>query len=184
MRVPSALPSRRRLAKLAGLPLTFTLVAIWFCLLRPVTLGGTAGYVIVAGHSMEPAYWTGDLAITQRQTAYAIGDVIAFSTDGGVVIHRIVGGDAAGGYRTRGDNREAADIWQPRPDAVIGKVWLHVPAAGNLLAMARQPGVLAGTAAAVAFLLAFTAGPLRLPWRRAAQPSTAALATHRKDGAP
>jgi signal peptidase len=166
VRAPSRLPRLRRLARLTGLPLTVALLVLWVVLLRPVTLGGPAGYVIVAGHSMEPTFWTGDLAITQRQAAYAIGDVIAFSTEGGVVIHRIVGGDVVDGYQTRGDNRATADFWNPRPADIVGKVWLHVPQIGNVLAVARHPGVLAGVAAGLAFFLAFTSGPVRLPRRQ------------------
>ena len=61
------LPSRRSAAALAGLPLTTALFLAWFLLLRPVTLGGPVGYVIVAGVSMEPAFHTGDLAVLLGQ---------------------------------------------------------------------------------------------------------------------
>jgi hypothetical protein len=56
-----------RAAALAGLPLTTALFLAWFLLLRPVTLGGPVGYVIVAGVSMEPAFHTGDLAVLLGQ---------------------------------------------------------------------------------------------------------------------
>jgi signal peptidase len=173
---PSRLLPRRRLARLTGLPLTAALLVVWFILLRPLTLGGPAGYIIVAGHSMEPSFWTGDLAITQRQATYAIGDVVAFSTEGGQVIHRIVGGDAVTGYEVRGDNKERPDLWRPRPDSIVGKVWLQVPQVGTLLVFVRQPAILAGLAAAIAFFLAFTASPVRWPGRRPAPPSATAAA--------
>ena len=155
------LPSRRSAAALTGLPLTIALLVAWFLFLRPVTLGGPAGYVIVAGVSMEPTFHTGDLAITQRRAEYRVGDVVAFSTEGGVVIHRIVGGDADQGFTMQGDNREQPDLWRPRPDEIVGAAWILIPGAGNALALVRQPPILAGLAAAVAFFLAFTAGPVR-----------------------
>ena len=164
---------RRSIA--VGLLVTVALVATWITFLRPTWLGGPAGYVIVAGHSMEPSFQTGDLAITQRQPSYAVGDIVAFETEGGMVIHRIVGGDAPSGYQVKGDNKELPDLWRPRPDSIVGKVWLWVPQVGSALAFVRQPAILAGLAAALAFFLAFTAGPIR-PGRRGEAPSAAAAA--------
>jgi signal peptidase len=158
-----------------GLLVTVALVATWITFLRPTWLGGPAGYVIIAGHSMGPTFHTGDLAITQRQPSYAVGDVIAFETEGGVVIHRIVGGDAVAGYQVKGDNRELPDVWHPRPDSIGGKVWFWVPQVGSALAFVRQPAILAGLAAALAFFLAFTAGPTP-PGRRRQAPSAAVAA--------
>lgn len=167
------LPSGRLVALLTGLPLTTALFLGWLLFLRPVTLGGPAGYVIVAGVSMEPAFHTGDLAITQRRADYQVGDVVAFSTAGGVVIHRIVGGDADQGFATQGDNREQPDLWRPRPDDIVGAAWIHIPGAGSAIAFVRQPAVLAALAAAFAFFLAFTAGPVRRRGRGAAPTGTA-----------
>lgn len=167
------LRSRRLAAILAGLPLTIALVGAWFLFLRPVSLGGPAGYLIVAGVSMEPAFHTGDLAITQWRAEYQVGDIVAFSAEGGLVIHRIVGGDAVQGFTTQGDNRELPDPWRPRPDDIVGASWVCLPGAGNALAFVRQPAVLAGLAAAVAFFLAFTAGP---PRRRGRQPMSSSPA--------
>jgi signal peptidase I len=155
------LRSAIRRSTAVGLMVTVGLVAAWLLLFRPTWLGGPAGYVIVAGVSMEPTFHTGDLAITQRQAEYQVGDVVAFSTEGGVVIHRIVGGDADQGFITQGDNRDQLDLWRPRPDHIVGATWILVPGVGNALAFARQPPVLAALAAAIAFFLAFTAGPVR-----------------------
>jgi signal peptidase len=166
-------PRRAHAATLVAMLPTIALAAAWLLLFRPVTLGGPAGYVIVAGHSMEPTFVTGDLAITQRHSSYGVGDVVAFETDGGVVIHRIIGGDPGTGYEVRGDSRALSDPWRPRPETIIGSVWFTVPGAGHLLALLRQPAVLAIIAAAIAFFLAFTAGPVRLPGRTSS-PSMAA----------
>jgi signal peptidase I len=180
---PVRLPPRRLAALLTGLPLTMALLGAWFLFLRPVTLGGPAGYVIVAGVSMEPTFHTGDLAITQRRAAYDVGDVVAFSTEGGVVIHRIVGGDADQGFTMQGDNREQPDLWRPRPNDIVGATWILIPGAGRALAFVRQPAILASLAASVAFFLAFTAGPI-WPRRRRPAPSSpagASLAAHGPD---
>jgi signal peptidase I len=131
--------------------------------------------VIVAGVSMEPTFPAGDLAMTRRQAGYQVGDVVAFATDGGVVIHRIVGGDAEQGFATQGDNREQPDLWRTGPDDIVGATWIVIPGAGHALAFVRQPAILAALAAAVAFFLAFTAGPVR-PRRRHPAPSSSAAA--------
>jgi signal peptidase len=159
------LPPRRLAAFVAGVPLTVALIAVWVVLLRPVTLGGPAGYVIVSGTSMEPTFASGDLAVTQRRGSYSVGEVVAFETGGGLVIHRIVGGDASMGYAIMGDNRDQPDFWRPRPADILGSVWIRIPGAGNILALIRQPPILAGLAAAAAFFMVFTAGPVR-PRRR------------------
>jgi signal peptidase I len=164
------LPWLRTLAILCGFPLTGLLVGLWFFLFRPIALGGPATFVIVAGTSMEPTYVTGDLAITQRRSAYAVGDVVAYETDSGIIIHRIVGGDAEHGFEVRGDNRDTPDLWHPKASQILGVAWLHVPGAGTVLAVIRQPAVFAGLFAGIAFFLAFTAGPL--PKRRQPSPAT------------
>jgi signal peptidase I len=119
------------------------LFAVWLFTLRPDFMGGPAGYVIVSGRSMEPGYSTGDLVVT-RKGDYKQGDVVAFRQgSGGLVIHRIVGGDAASGFVTKGDNRSSVDEWRPRDADLIGRTWLHVPGAGSWLAHLRNPAALA-----------------------------------------
>jgi len=157
----------RRAALVVGFVFAVSVGALWFVALRPTGLGGPAGYIIVAGHSMEPTLVTGDLVITQRRSSYAVGDIVAFSTGGGLVIHRIVGGDAVRGYDVQGDSKERPDLWHPRPGQVVGSLWLHLPQAGTALALLRQPASLAAVSAALAFLFAFSwRRPTRLPGGR------------------
>lgn len=161
------LRARNALGLLATLA-TVALVGAWFVFLRPVSLGGSTGYVVVSGHSMEPALVTGDLAVLRAAPPYAVGDIIAFTTNGGVVIHRIVGGDATAGYDVQGDSRDLPDLWHPRRAEILGKVWFHVPAFGNAVALLRQPAYLGALAAAAAFFVAFGWGqPNRRPVGRA-----------------
>jgi signal peptidase len=135
--------------------LAIALASLWFFLLRPGFLGGAAGYVIVSGGSMEPTLYTGDLVVTRKEANYQPGDIVAFRVEGGIVIHRIVGGSAAEGFIVRGDNKDAPDRWRPKPNEIVGRQWLHLPSAGRSVAALREPrrfAALIGGLAAFAIL--------------------------------
>lgn len=148
----------RRARKLAGAAVMLLAIAAWLLVLRPEGLGGPAGYVLVSGRSMEPTLSNGDLVVSQRQDAYAKGDVIVYRVPegelgaGAFVIHRIVGGSGRAGYVTRGDNRRSNDLWRPKPRDVAGKLRVHLPRAGHALVWLRAPLPLALLAGAMAFL--------------------------------
>lgn len=133
---------RKRMA--LALPLVGA-AALWFFLLRPAFLGGPASYIMVSGPSMEPALHHGDLAVVRKQGSYSPGDIVPFRVpkgepgEGAIVIHRIAGGTPEEGFVVQGDNKDAPDIWRPTPGDIVGKVWLHVPGAGRLLALLRDP---------------------------------------------
>lgn len=136
--------SRRRFAAAALLAaLAGGLFAVGATVLRPQTLGGEAGYVIVAGESMEPGLSADDLVIVRQRAAYEPGDVIAYRIPNGssdaTVIHRVIGGNAEDGYVTQGDNRETRDVWRPRPSDVIGARWVRIPAVGKAVRLFRTP---------------------------------------------
>lgn len=147
----------KALPALAGV----VLLAAWFFLLRPASLGGPASYVIVAGHSMEPNLQMHDLAIMRKRDSYGVGDVIAFRVDGGEVIHRIVGGHASEGFVVQGDNNESPDLWRPRPADIEGAMWLHVPAAGHGLEFLLLPANLAIVVGSLATLWLLLRGETR-----------------------
>ena len=115
----------------------------WFFVLRPTSLGGPAGYVLVSGTSMEPTYHTGDLVITQRQGTYERGDIVEFRVKNALVIHRIVGGDAVNGFIVRGDNNGVDDGFRPTIERVGAKAWLLLPGIGHLIVVVRDPVPLA-----------------------------------------
>ncbi|MDE3095493.1 MAG: signal peptidase I [Chloroflexota bacterium] len=155
-----------RLIMLKALPalVGIALAAAWFVVFRPASLGGPASYVIVAGRSMESTLWMHDLAIVRRQDTYRVGDVIAFRVPEGEVIHRIVGGDAAQGFVTQGDNNPSPDLWRPRPAQVEGAVWARVPAGGRVIEFLRQPvnaAIAVSSLAALWLLLRGETGPRR-----------------------
>jgi signal peptidase len=147
---------RRVAPRVVGLLAVAALCATWAVILRPDSLGGPAGYVMVRGVSMRPTYHTGDLVITRQERTYRKGDVVAYRVpegqvgEGIIVIHRIVGGSARNGYVVKGDNNPAPDDWHPHPQDVKGKAWLVVPRAGDALAWLHAPVPLASIAAGIA----------------------------------
>ena len=139
----------RRVANILGLVLAVAAVVFWALFLRPQSLGGRAGYVLVSGKSMLPLYHTGDLVLVERHSSYHVGELIAYRVPkgdpmaGAQVIHRIVGGDAQHGFVVQGDNRTAPDVWRPKPADIVGAKAVRIPNAIVLLQYLRSPFVLA-----------------------------------------
>ncbi len=130
----------------------------------PVLRGEPSRLVIVSGHSMDPTFHTGDLVLAWPADDYRVGDVAPYRVpegepgEGGLVIHRIAGGDADGGFVMQGDNNPTPDIWMPRADDIIGRKVLMVPRVGELMAWARQPAVLAAIVAGLFTSIAVSGG--------------------------
>ena len=144
-----------------GLLTTALLVAVaaWFLVLRPGVLGGPAGYILVSGRSMEPTVHEGSLVVTLRQSAYRVGEIVAYRIPEGepasglLVIHRIVGGSSGAGFVMRGDNAGGSDVWRPRMTDILGRAQVIVPGATTALLFVRSPIVAASAAAALAAYL-------------------------------
>ncbi|HWC33456.1 MAG TPA: signal peptidase I [Mycobacteriales bacterium] len=125
----------------------------------PQSLGGHVAYVRVDGTSMYPTLHNGDLAVVRKQSAYRIGDIVAYRIPhgefgaGAIVIHRLIAGDGTSGYVTKGDNRTIKDDWHPRTADVVGLVRYDVPGAGNIVADLSNPmwlgGIVGGLTAVV-----------------------------------
>jgi signal peptidase len=124
---------------------------LWFCL--PQSLGGRADWVLVSGTSMLPRLHTGDLVLVEHQAGYHVGEVVAYRVPEGqvgaghVVIHRIVGGNGRTGWKMKGDNRTAPDLWYPTDKDVVGAKLLRIPKAWLVLRFLHSPlllGLLAG----------------------------------------
>lgn len=132
-------------------------IAGWMAYLRPASLGGSTGYVIVSGESMEPMMHTGDLAIVRSKPTYSEGEIVAYripvSDVGGgmLVIHRVVGGNATDGLILQGDNRDHPDMWRPKAGDVVGALQTNIPNAGTALFLLRTPLVLATAAGLLGF---------------------------------
>jgi signal peptidase I len=128
------------------------LVTVLAAALGVLLITGQAAVVVTHGVSMNPVYYQGDLVVVQRAPSYRIGDIVAYHlpSNGEVVLHRIIGGDAAG-FQIKGDNNQSIDPTRPASDAVIGRAVLHVPQAGTWLKTLTSPPVLAaGTFALLA----------------------------------
>lgn len=144
-----------RIRRAAVLGLGLLVFGAWLLVLRPQALGGPAAYITVAGTSMEPTLWAGDLVVMTKADIYERGDVVAYRVPDGDpaagrhVIHRVIGGSQADGYVLQGDNTDAADRWRPTEDDIVGKQLLAVPSLGSVLMFAQSPGTLAGLAAAL-----------------------------------
>jgi len=155
-----------------GLALAIAAVVGWALFLRPQSLGGPAGYVLVSGKSMLPRYHTGDLVLVERHSSYRVGQVIAYRVPkgdpmaGAQVIHRIVGGDARHGFLVQGDNRTAPDVWRPKPADIVGAKVLRIPNAIVVLQYLRSPLTLALLAAALVFIRVLAFGGDRKPAER------------------
>ncbi len=161
VRAREALRPRR----LLGMLIVVLMFVGWWFWFRPEALGGPTTLVTVSGVSMQPGMVTGDLAIVHKTGDYEVGEVIAFRVpeedvgQRGVVIHRIVGGNAEAGFRTRGDNNDWYDPWRPRPENVVGELWLHVPGAGRVVMTLADPLVAGATFAAMtAFVIVLGGG--------------------------
>jgi len=139
--------------------LIVAVVAAFLAFFWPQTLGGKVAYVKVDGHSMDPTYHFGDLAIVRRQSSYKIGDPVAYRIPkgefgaGAIVIHRLIGGDGVHGYVTRGDNRTINDDWHPKTKDIVGKVRFDFPALGTEVAKFTRPIYLGGLVAGLTVLV-------------------------------
>jgi hypothetical protein len=56
-----------------------------------------------------------------------------------LVIHRIIGGDAASGFLTRGDHNSVEDGFRPVQDSIDGKALVRLPGVGHLVVILRDP---------------------------------------------
>jgi signal peptidase len=125
----------------------------------PQSLGGHTSYVRVDGHSMDPTFSNGDLAVVRRQASYRVGDAVAYQIPAGefgagaIVIHRLIGGDGETGYVTQGDNKPLKDEWRPRTEDIVGLVRYDIPGAGAKVAQLTQPVYLGGLIAGLTVLM-------------------------------
>ncbi len=144
-----------------GLAAILVLAVAWGMTVRPAALGGPATYIVVRGDSMAPTYATGDLVILAHAETYSPQDIVGYRVPAGelgaglVVVHRIIGGDGASGYVLQGNNNPAPDPWLPHQSDIVGRAVAQLPTVGRLVAVMRQPAMVAalGAALAVTFVL-------------------------------
>jgi signal peptidase I len=117
-----------------GIAALVLLGAGWF-FFAPAQLGGSTSYVQTYGTSMQPRFHAGDLVVVRPAGSYHVGEIVAYrdaQLGNHVVLHRIVR-IAGGRYFFKGDNNNFVDSYQPTKSALVGRLWLHVPAAGRYL---------------------------------------------------
>ncbi len=143
--------ARGKLARVLTL-LGVGIFAVGWLTLAPTAAGGSSTYVTTYGNSMEPMLHRGDLALVRRQSAYRVGDVVAYRSDllGTLVLHRIVGRDGDR-YIFKGDHNTWIDADRPTGDHFLGKMVLHLPGVGAHIQKAASPPAIAALAS-VAFV--------------------------------
>jgi signal peptidase I len=165
----------RRLMSGVTLVVFLLIAAAWVVAFRPQALGGPARYLVIRGDSMVPTYVSGDFVVLHTQSTYHAGDIVAYRVPKGeigaglLVIHRIIGGDAAHGFAVKGDNNPAPDPWRPRQADVVGSAWVTIPGVGQAIVAIRSPLMVAALAAAIVVAVVL----FRMPAR-----------TKRRDGTP
>lgn len=149
-------PRARRVLVVVRSALGWILLAAGLWFVWPSSLGGCTTLTVVSGHSMEPTYHTGDLVVARCGTP-SVGDVAVYrpsSVSGSArIIHRVVGGDGATGYRLQGDNNTFEDPFTPTQADVIGVAVLHVPQVGRVSTVVFNPWVWLAVILAAAVLL-------------------------------
>ncbi|MBA3688164.1 MAG: signal peptidase I [Chloroflexi bacterium] len=144
----------RGVGRVVSLAFAAAVIVVWAFTLRPQALGGPAMFVAVRGSSMLPTYEHGDLVVVQSAAAYRVGEVVAYRVPAGhigagkIVIHRVIGGGATEGFTLQGDHNTAPDPWHPKRADMVGLARWRLPNAGRLIALVRQPVILAGLASA------------------------------------
>ena len=150
----------RRYLSLLGNVVIWIIVAIDAWYLWPTQLGGDTSIVVVSGSSMEPTYFGGDLVIA-RKTPPSVGDVIVYAPaglGGSQIVHRIIGGSAAEGWRMQGDNNDFVDPFTPKAGEVKGVVLVHYANFGQVTVLLLNPMVWAFVLLAAMVLMLWYSG--------------------------
>lgn len=130
------------------------LFILFWITLAPVNLGGWVTYVIVAGNSMEPGFYLGDLVLIRTQPSYGVGDAVVYNDPnmGSYVFHRIIGIELDR-FILQGDNNSWLDSYQPTQAEIVGKLWFHIPKFGKAIEWMRTPVNMALTVASMGVFL-------------------------------
>lgn len=136
-----------------GTAIIIILIVLCLSLIVPKVFG-ISSYTVLTG-SMEPAVPVGSAVYAKavEPSTLETGDIVVFY-DGRSelpVTHRVVENQTEDAQLiTKGDANDSADIAPIPYQNIIGKVVLHIPVLGRLLALL---GTLMGKAAALAFIL-------------------------------
>ena len=140
------------------------LVVAFLIFARAGFVSSPVSYVVVSGHSMEPTFHTGDVALLVRSGSYRKGEIVGYKVPKGgpgaglIIIHRIIGGNAREGFIMRGDNKQFADPWRPRPQDILGTERAMVPKVGLATRYVRSRAGLAALAGLITIVIALGGG--------------------------
>ena len=106
--------------------------------LLPITVPRFLGYEIysVISGSMEPEIPVGSVAYVRpvEPSSLQEGDIVAFHSNGSVIIHRVVSNHQIEGYLiTKGDANEEVDLGEVSYPVINGLVVKHVPVIGEFM---------------------------------------------------
>jgi len=130
------------------------LAACWLAF-WPIGLGGSTGYAIVVGTSMEPRLHRGDVVVVRRSADYRVGEVVAYHSRmlDRTVLHRIIAVHG-GRYVFRGDANTFTDPGTAARSDLIGRYWFKVGGAAAAVEWVQRPwhaALLAGVLGLVLF---------------------------------
>ena len=131
-------------------------LALSLFLLAPAQLGGSTTYTSTVGDSMEPMFHKGDLALIRPVSTYKVGDVVLYESPvlHRPVLHRIIV-IQNGHYFFKGDHNDFVDPGYATRNELLGKLWVHIPKAGNALSFIGKPQHSAALAGLAVLFLAF-----------------------------
>jgi signal peptidase I len=151
---------------LTGLLVLFVLAIGWLTL-APTAIGGSTSFVVTDGISMLPHFHADGLVVTRQQHFYRVGEVVAYHNAQlkSVVMHRIVATEG-NRYVFKGDNNDFIDTFHPTKAEIVGKEWVYVPKAGQVLQFLRSPAAFAVIMALLGMFAASAYVPRRSRRRR------------------
>lgn len=119
--------------------LTFLFLLPLLMYFWPAQLYGNTNYIMLVGDSMLPTIESGTLVISQIETRYVVGDIVAFVNEDEInVIHRIVK-ETAEGFITRGDNNSGDDPGMISNKDILGRATFVFPYVGFLSMFLKTP---------------------------------------------
>lgn len=123
------------LCRLLGTVILLIVIAVAASIVIP-QIRGFEIYHIISG-SMEPEIPVGSALYINTKTPpedVKEEDIIAFESDDSLMVHRVTGNQAAGGYfNTKGDANEGEDLSEISYDQYVGRVVRHIPYVGQIM---------------------------------------------------
>lgn len=104
------------------------------CISFAILIGVGYKPIVIQSGSMSPALETGSLCLISEEKSYGYGDIVTFTTDGGIyVTHRIICENNDGTFVTKGDANKVEDSADLKKENIIGVVRVSVPILGYVV---------------------------------------------------